>query len=56
MTRLCASLAGLLSFAIVTCDALSTLSMSATAAKNILFDTPVSNNGARCRIILYKVR
>lgn len=26
-----------------------------TSAKRILFDTPVSNNGARCRIIAYKV-
>jgi len=25
------------------------------SANNILFDVPVSNNGARCRIIAYKV-
>jgi glutathione S-transferase len=33
-------------------DALSTLKMS-TASHATLYDTPVSNNGARCRIIIY---
>jgi len=28
--------------------------MSSTSSKSTLFDLPVSNNGARCRIILYK--
>jgi len=34
----------------------STISMSTSSAspKSILYDLPVSNNGARCRIILYK--
>lgn len=36
--------------------AFQTMSMSAAAAssKRILYDMPVSNNGARCRLILYK--
>jgi diadenosine tetraphosphate (Ap4A) HIT family hydrolase/glutathione S-transferase len=32
----------------------SSSSNSASASKHILYDVPVSNNGARCRIILYK--
>mmetsp|Transcript_14121 Transcript_14121/g.30893 ORF Transcript_14121/g.30893 Transcript_14121/m.30893 type:complete len:383 (-) Transcript_14121:1421-2569(-) len=31
-----------------------TIKMSASAAKSTLYDMPVSNNGARCRLILYK--
>ena len=42
--------------AIKACDAFSTMSISATSAKHILFDIPVSNNGGKCRIIAYKVR
>ncbi len=35
--------------------AFQTMSMSAAASsKRILYDMPVSNNGARCRLILYK--
>lgn len=34
---------------------LSRMSMSSTTGKKTLFDFPVSNNGARCRIIAYKV-
>ena len=35
----------------------SSMSPSSTSTANhILFDMPVSNNGARCRLILYKVR
>ena len=30
--------------------------LSAATSKHILFDVPVSNNGARCRIITYKVQ
>ena len=30
-------------------------SPSSTTPKNILYDFPVSNNGGRCRIIVYKV-
>jgi diadenosine tetraphosphate (Ap4A) HIT family hydrolase/glutathione S-transferase len=48
-----------LSFSVV--EALSLLKMSSAAAapnvvaaKRTLYDAPVSNNGARCRIILYK--
>jgi hypothetical protein len=37
------------------CQALSIMSMSATSPKHVLFDVNVSNNGARCRLILYKV-
>lgn len=37
-------------------DAFSVISMSAagSAARHRLYDLPVSNNGARCRIIVYK--
>ena len=36
-------------------DAFSSLKMSVeTTAKHTLYDVPVSNNGARCRLILYK--
>jgi len=31
-----------------------TMSAASTAPRHILYDVPVSNNGARCRIILYK--
>ncbi len=30
------------------------MKMSSSAAKSTLYDLPVSNNGARCRLILYK--
>ena len=36
-----------------TCSGLLSISMSAES-RHTLFDVPVSNNGARCRIILYK--
>jgi hypothetical protein len=35
-------------------NALSIPKMSAVASKRTIFDIPVSNNGARCRVILYK--
>jgi glutathione S-transferase len=38
---------------ILECDAFSAISMSLNS-KHTLYDMPVSNNGARCRIILYK--
>jgi hypothetical protein len=28
---------------------------ASTASRHVLYDMPVSNHGARCRIILYKV-
>jgi hypothetical protein len=37
------------------CNAFSSPTMSAATPKRTLFDIPVSNNGARCRIIIYKV-
>ncbi|KAL9191594.1 hypothetical protein ACHAXT_001300 [Thalassiosira profunda] len=44
-------------FAVATVSAKTTLTMSASTtstADHVLYDMPVSNNGARCRIILYK--
>lgn len=35
------------------CDALTVVTMSLNS-QHILYDVPVSNNGARCRIIMYK--
>ena len=32
----------------------SFMSMSTTIPKSVLYDVPVSNNGARCRLIIYK--
>lgn len=32
----------------------TTMSMSTSSPKRVLYDMPVSNNGARCRLILYK--
>ena len=37
-------------------EGLSAPMTTATSAKRILFDIPISNNGARARIIAYKVR
>jgi hypothetical protein len=37
------------------CNAFSSPTMSSATPKHTLFDIPVSNNGARCRIIIYKV-
>ena len=36
---------------ILACEALSAIRMN---SKHVLYDMPVSNNGARCRIVLYK--
>lgn len=45
----------LLTIFIASVDAFSLLKMTmATTSKRILYDVPVSNHGARCRIILYK--
>jgi glutathione S-transferase len=38
---------------ITICDAFTVVTMSLTS-QHILYDVPVSNNGARCRIIMYK--
>ena len=43
----------LISYALST-TALAILKMSVSPSKHVLYDVPVSNNGARCRIILYK--
>jgi diadenosine tetraphosphate (Ap4A) HIT family hydrolase/glutathione S-transferase len=42
------------SFASMTTTTTTTTPASAGTARHTLYDTPVSNNGARCRIILYK--
>lgn len=48
-----------LAFALLSCQAFSVLTMSAadtatSKSKHILYDIPVSNNGAKCRLIMYK--
>lgn len=47
----------LLLLLVASCDAFSVMSMSAatpTSSMHILYDLPVSNNGAKCRLIMYK--
>jgi glutathione S-transferase len=41
---------------LTTCTAFQVMTMSSTTPtpKSVLYDVPVSNNGARCRLILYK--
>jgi len=49
-----ASLVACLPLILATCEAFSVLTMSAAIPKHILYDIPVSNNGAKCRLIMYK--
>jgi len=41
-------------FSLMKMSSISGTSMSASSPKHSLYDVPVSNNGARCRVILYK--